>query len=1266
MNKNKFQKLDISMLVPGMPFDGDTVKTESLGGSESAGYYMALELARMGHNVEMFTNCKKPGMYDGVFYQDLSQWENYARFSPHDICIVQRTPEVFAQPTAARINILWNHDLALGRNAKTIKGAMWNIDKVMVVSQYMADQYKEVYGLEDDSVFVTRNGIDIVQPKNETKRNRKTLIYAARPERGLDVLLKAVFPKILKRDPEFKLQLCTYKNSSEQLEGFYQEIGHLIDSFGDRVEHLGFLTKTELHKKYREAGAYIYPTPSPIMPAFNEVSCISAMEAMGCGLPFVTFDRGALKETLGHAGIVIDGESMDEVAQDQMVDAIFRLVEDDRFFNEQSVKAVNRSLGLGWDLVAKAWHSEFMGLFEQNNDDPIRLAKHFLRRSDIFAAEALLEPIHSEASKKLKVEIEKNYSFIHEKDGFRKQYEKIGETHTDVFDQSTNEPRFRQLVDWFHSRPDIDTVLDYGCAHGSYAVNLSNITGKSFHGVDIDKNSIEWARNNTKNHAKDPSKLKFTIADYKSLNLSSEKKVDCLLAMEVLEHVTEPWAVVDSLERWVKPGGTVFLTVPYGPWEYMSYETYPHRAHIWEFDKHDIRDMFGDKLDLRVGTLPFSKCTQLDEPIGWHVIEFTVGKGKKSKPIDMERKLKIQRPRQTVSAVMIAGPNSEDQLRWGLRTIRNFADEIVIGDCGMSMAALNIAEEFGAKIIAASDPKDPRYGFETPRNQALEFATMDWIFWMDTDECLIEPQNAFKYLRQNLFNGYSIRQHHFAVDTEFSPDMPVRLFRRKPYRGKKMRWYGCVAGETLISTPSGDFPIKDLVGQTPLIYAYDTNLNELIVTRPSEIALTKHNAEVLEIVLDDGSIIKATPNHPFLMRRGYQGTGKYTEAKDLKPGDSLMPFYRQDDHGYNRIRVKEKQYDLEHRFIYEFLNGEIKEGNVVHHIDGDRRNNDPVNLIEMTSEDHSSLHNAGKVISDKTKSLIKSNHAPCDGENNSMYGRNHSEETKKKIGERSRERDAGYGGSKKGWFTSEKATQMNKSSWADPEIRARRIAGIKAAKMKKSVVADNHKVVSIRKAGREDVYNMEVPKTKNFIAGGVVVHNCIHEHPELALNHGPGPTIVLSDVNIPHTGYLVESGRRSRFERNLPLLNADIDKYPDRKLQKHFIMRDNMLLCTYELQQNGGIVTSEIRDKCNITIAIYREHFLGQGGYMTTDSLQYYSQAVSMLGEGAEVSFAITADKGQVKPGQQQTARFLTQEDFLTELNNRGKDAISPFMNEHF
>ena len=63
--------MEIVFYVPGMPFNGETLaRGLSLGGSESAGYYLARELGARGHRVTVFAAIphQGAGSWDGVTY----------------------------------------------------------------------------------------------------------------------------------------------------------------------------------------------------------------------------------------------------------------------------------------------------------------------------------------------------------------------------------------------------------------------------------------------------------------------------------------------------------------------------------------------------------------------------------------------------------------------------------------------------------------------------------------------------------------------------------------------------------------------------------------------------------------------------------------------------------------------------------------------------------------------------------------------------------------------------------------------------------------------------------------------------------------------------------------------------------------------------------------------------------------------------------------------------------------------------------------------
>jgi hypothetical protein len=256
--------------------------------------------------------------------------------------------------------------------------------------------------------------------------------------------------------------------------------------------------------------------------------------------------------------------------------------------------------------------------------------------------------------------------------------------------------------------------------------------------------------------------------------------------MDVLEHCVDPVAELQKVESRCKPGGLVILTVPFGPSEYGTNNWHNFKNHLWDFDSHDINDMLQDKEGLTVNVCPDHSNALTGDPVGFNLIVYKADH-KPIGQIDMERKLRVQRPRNTLSVNIVAGPGSEKTLEWCLQSVDGIADEIIIGDTGMNTLAHAIADTHpNVTIIDASDPK--LEGFETPRNQLLDQSNMDFVLWIDTDERLLSPPSLCKYLRSNRWNGYSLRQNHFTVDSDMKVDLPVRLFRTDV----GMRFYGMI------------------------------------------------------------------------------------------------------------------------------------------------------------------------------------------------------------------------------------------------------------------------------------------------------------------------------------------------------------------------------------------------------------------------------------------------------------------------------------------
>jgi SAM-dependent methyltransferase len=61
----------------------------------------------------------------------------------------------------------------------------------------------------------------------------------------------------------------------------------------------------------------------------------------------------------------------------------------------------------------------------------------------------------------------------------------------------------------------------------------------------------------------DPDSEPDIVADAHDLNMIPDNSADCVVSICVIEHCAKPWVVMDEVFRILKPGGTVFIGVPF-------------------------------------------------------------------------------------------------------------------------------------------------------------------------------------------------------------------------------------------------------------------------------------------------------------------------------------------------------------------------------------------------------------------------------------------------------------------------------------------------------------------------------------------------------------------------------------------------------------------------------------------------------------------------------------------------------------------------------
>ena len=335
---------------------------------------------------------------------------------------------------------------------------------------------------------------------------------------------------------------------------------------------------------------------------------------------------------------------------------------------------------------------------------------------------------------------------------------------------------------------------------------------------------------------------------------------------------------------------------------------------------------------------------------------------------------------------------------------------------------------------------------------------------------------------------------------------------------------GCVTGDTKIALLDGRTrTMKELLceygtGKSFWVYSCDDD-GRVVPGLARHNGVTQVDAELVEVILDNGSSIRATPDHRFMTR-----DGGYKRADGLVAGDSLMPLYRDVSDGkserpQDRIEGYERVYhpgvddwEFTHRATAPKSEPQGTKATVVHHVDFDKRNNSPDNLVRMGYRDHIRLHSTLTANLSSEEQSRRAKLAPREvrvaagkiAASKGVLGKNSERAAEANRGNKERGRRISES-LKRTLATPEaraRRSELAKRQWENPEVRDMMRKAISAAKSGRAdgaktkgaigSVGANHKVVEVRRiAIREDVYDLSVDDYHNYATdAGVFVHNC--------------------------------------------------------------------------------------------------------------------------------------------------------------------------------
>lgn len=169
----------------------------------------------------------------------------------------------------------------------------------------------------------------------------------------------------------------------------------------------------------------------------------------------------------------------------------------------------------------------------------------------------------------------------------------------------------------------------------------------------------------------------------------------------------------------------------------------------------------------------------------------------------------------------------------------------------------------------------------------------------------------------------------------------------------------CFTGDTKIRLLDGrSVSILDLKdefesGKTNYVYSFNHTTKKIEPKPISNVFCSGKNACLVEVILNNGEVIRCTPEHKFMLR-----DGSYIEAQYLQQNDSLMPLYTKvSNKGLNGYRLfYEPMEDIWHYEHRRFCVEVDDERYLVHHKDCNKLNNNPSNLVWCSKGRHQTIH----------------------------------------------------------------------------------------------------------------------------------------------------------------------------------------------------------------------------------------------------------------------------------------------------------------------
>jgi hypothetical protein len=381
-------------------WDGENIYTSGVGGSETYIIEMARNIAKVcNFTIIVFCRCACEKLVDGVIYKPLNTLAEFVYTTYIHTCIVSRYTEYlplifdsFAENVYLVLHDLGPIGCVIPKHSK--------LKQIFCLTEWHVEYFTNIYPTLKDITTHFYYGIDTTKFNSNIEKTPYKFIYSSFANRGLLPLLE-VWPKIYKIQPKATLDVyCDLKNSwlLENYGEVVEKVEVLLNNLKDKgVTNHGWVDKNTLANSWKTADFWVYPCQ------FLETFCLTALESAYTKTLVFHNNIGALKNTVGNRGIIIEGDIIDEDWKQRFLNEIRHyLVERPPLIKEiligknyewaKDLTWVNRAL-IFYKTYIEPNNIEYKGMFNWTHDLPYGGREIFLRVLDYFNNKNIDKPL---------------------------------------------------------------------------------------------------------------------------------------------------------------------------------------------------------------------------------------------------------------------------------------------------------------------------------------------------------------------------------------------------------------------------------------------------------------------------------------------------------------------------------------------------------------------------------------------------------------------------------------------------------------------------------------------------------------------------------------------------------------------------------------------------------------------------------------------------------------------------------------------------------